>query len=168
MAYFEIGIFHTKTKQNVGTLWRTAYQLGAAGVFTIGKRYKQQSSDTYKTMRHIPLRHFETLEDFLLQRPIGAVLVGIEMGGVPLSQFDHPKQAIYLLGAEDHGLPPSVIKRCNLLVSLEAVRRPSYNVAVAGSIVLYNRLFDRPTHRSNNGMYATPTAAANGGVPLRK
>ena len=39
MSYFEIGIFHTKTEQNVGTLWRSAFQLGAAGVFTIGKRY---------------------------------------------------------------------------------------------------------------------------------
>ncbi len=38
MAYFEIGIFHPKTKENIGTLWRSAYQLGAAGIFTIGKR----------------------------------------------------------------------------------------------------------------------------------
>lgn len=147
MAFFEIGIFHPKTETNVGTLWRTAYQLGAAGVFTIGRRYKQQPSDIYKTTRHVPLRHFETLEDFLAQRPIDAVLVGIEMGGIPLAQFKHPKQAVYLLGAEDYGLSPKIIARCNRLVTLEAVERPSYNVAVAGSVVLYDRIFGR----TNNG-----------------
>lgn len=140
-GYFEVGIYHTKTESNVGTLWRTAYQLGAAGVFTIGKRYKRQSSDTLKVMHHIPLRHFLALEEFKRQRPIGAVLVGIEMDGIPLSNFTHPKQAIYLLGAEDYGLPAEVREYCNCIVSLESIGAASYNVAVAGSIVLYDRLF---------------------------
>ena len=140
MTYFEIGIFHGKTEQNIGTLWRSAYQLGAAGVFTIGKRYKKQSSDTYKTIRHIPLRHFETFEDFLARRPVGAQLVGIETGGYNLGQFSHPKQAVYLLGAEDHGHPPDLIAKCDHVVSLEAIRYPSYNVTVAGSIVMYHRV----------------------------
>lgn len=141
MPYFEIGIFHTKTEQNIGTLWRSAYQLGAAGVFTIGKRYKKQHSDTAKTTTNIPLRHFETFDDFLAQRPVGALLVGVEMGGTYLPNFGHPRQAIYLLGAEDHGLPPSIIEQCNMIVSLQALGEPSYNVAVAGSIVMYHRIF---------------------------
>lgn len=141
MAYFEIGIFHTKTEANVGTLWRSAYQLGAAGVFTIGRRYKHQPGDTVKAMRHIPLRHFANFEEFKQQRPVGAVLVGIEMGGRPLSDFVHPKQAIYLLGAEDNGLPPEILSYCNCIVSLESITLPSYNVAVAGTIVMYDRMF---------------------------
>lgn len=141
MPYFEIGIYHTKSEVNIGTLWRSAYQLGAASVFTIGKRYKEQASDTYKVTRHIPLRHFETIEDFLAQRPVGAMLIGIEMGGVPLLEFTHPKQAVYLLGAEDNGLPNSIIEKCNRVIALQAVGRPSYNVAVAGSIVMYDRMF---------------------------
>jgi len=143
MAYFEIGIFNNKTSDNLGTLWRTAYQLGAAGIFTIGRRYTHQPSDPFVTGKHIPLRNFETFEDFLKHRPIGAVLVGIEHGGTPLYQFDHPPQAIYILGAEDNGLPNRVLEKCNLLVSLEALTRPSYNVAVAGSIVMYDRIFGR-------------------------
>lgn len=140
MSYFEIGIYHTKTETNVGTLWRSAYQLGASGIFTIGRRYKKQSSDTYKAVCHIPLRHFESLEDFKAQRPIGAVLVGVEMGGQSLSGFLHPKQAIYLLGAEDHGLPNEILEYCQVIVSLESIRQASYNVAVTGSIVMYDRM----------------------------
>ena len=65
------------------------------------------------------------------------------MGGVPLREFEHPRQAIYILGAEDHGLPPKVIRQCQHVVSLEAVRAPSFNVAVSGSLVMYDPLFGR-------------------------
>jgi len=139
--YFEIGVFNVKHEVNMGTLWRSAYQLGAAGIFTIGKRYKRQSSDTYKTFKHIPLRHFTVFDDFYVTIPYGAALVGVEMGGIPLSRFAHPKQAIYLLGAEDYGLPEWILDQCRFVVSLESVGMSSYNVAVAGSIVMYHRQF---------------------------
>lgn len=140
-GFFEIGVYHSKTEQNIGTLWRSAYQLGASGIFTIGRRYRGQSSDTCQAHRHIPLRHYQDFEEFNRFRPAGAILVGVEMGGIPIQEFTHPQRAIYLLGAEDHGLPPKIIERCNVLVSLSAVTRESYNVAVAGSIVLYHRCF---------------------------
>lgn len=140
-GYFEIGIFHGKTEMNIGTLWRSAYQLGAAGIFTIGARYQPQSSDTCKAIRHIPLRNYPSFQAFLETRPYSAQLIGVEMGGVSMCEFKHPKQAIYLLGAEDHGLPPEILAQCQHVVSLDAVRVASYNVAVAGSIVMYHRIF---------------------------
>jgi tRNA G18 (ribose-2'-O)-methylase SpoU len=143
MPFFEIGIYQSKRIYNLGTLWRTAYQLGAAGVFTIGRRYERQPSDPFVVERQIPLRNFENFDQFLAQRPINTLLVGIEQDGEPLSGFDHPPQAIYLLGAEDFGLPNVVLNKCNCIVSLEAMVRASYNVAVAGSIVMYDRVFGR-------------------------
>ena len=63
------------------------------------------------------------------------------MGGTPLSQFTHPEQAIYILEAEDYGLSKETIRVCDDIISLEAVYKELYNVAVAGSIVLYDRVF---------------------------
>ena len=143
MPYFEIGVYHPKKEVNIGTLWRTAYQLGASGIFTIGRRYKEQASDTTKSFRHIPLRHYLTIEDFIQNLPASVALVGVEMGGIPLSRFSHPKQTIYLLGAEDHGLSEKIRNYCDCLVSLEAINQLSYNVAVAGSLVLYDRVFSK-------------------------
>jgi len=137
--YFEIGIYNTKTEVNVGTLWRSAYQLGAQGIFTIGKRYKRQASDTPKAWRNIPLRNYLTIDEMII--PFDALLVGIEMEGIPLSEFKHPKRAIYLLGAEDYGIPENILKKCHQIVSLESIRTDSYNVAVAGSLVMYHRNF---------------------------
>mgnify|MGYP001565154516 CR=1 FL=1 len=140
-GYFEIGIFHGKTPANLGTLWRSAYQLGAAGIFTIGKRYPKQASDTVKAYRHIPLREYLDFEQFQLARPYGCMLVGVEFGGRALTGYCHPERAIYLLGAEDHGLPANVVAKCQSVISLESINTLSYNVAVTGSIVMYHRQF---------------------------
>lgn len=142
-GYFEIGICHGKTPANLGTLWRSAYQLGAAGIFTIGKRYPKQASDTVKAYRHIPLRQYDDFEHFNSCRPYDCMLIGVEMGGKSLTNFTHPERAIYLLGAEDHGLSPEIQKQCQQLISLDAINTLSYNVAVAGSLVMYDRQFHR-------------------------
>lgn len=140
-AYFEVGVFQPKREHNTGTLWRSALQMGASGLFTIGRRYQAQSSDIFQAAKTIPLTHYATFQDFLANRPEGVPLVAIEMGGEKLASFQHPDRAIYLLGAEDNGLPAFVLEKCDKLVSLEAVRQPSYNLAVSGSIVLYHRCF---------------------------
>jgi len=139
MAYFEIGIYAPVHAENIGTLWRSAFQLGATAIFVIGKYPRRQSSDTSKTFREIPLRVFPTWQDFIVHRPIGARIVSIEMGGKPLSNFDHPKEALYVLGSEANGLPQFVLEQSDSVLCIEAVRSQSYNVAVAGSIVMYHR-----------------------------
>lgn len=139
-GFCEIGIWHSKTPDNLGTLWRSAYQLGAAGVFTIGKRYQRQASDTARIERHMPLRDYADWPQFVDAMPRGAALVAVEMGGRSLWSFRHPQQAVYLLGAEDVGLPDEIMAQCQHRVSLDAARMASFNVAVAGSIVLYHRL----------------------------
>lgn len=138
-GYFEIGICHGKSAANVGTLWRSAFQLGAHGIFTIGRRYPRQASDTVKAFRHVPMREHADFDAFMAALPYDCQLVGVEMGGRPLHRFTHPERACYLLGAEDHGLSPAMLKRCVHVVSIPAQRTESYNVAVAGSLVMWDR-----------------------------
>lgn len=139
-GWFEIGIFYPKTEENIGTLWRSAWQLGAAGIYIIGPKPRKQSTDMLHVDHRIPLRHYETLKEFLSARPVGAQLVGIEMGGEPLRSFRHPDRAIYLLGSEVNGLSPAAMAACNKIIEIESVNYPSYNVAVSGSLVMYHRL----------------------------
>jgi len=138
-GYFGIGIYHTKTKENIGTLWRSAYIFGASFIFTIGKRYKKQSSDTTKAWTKIPLFHYDTFDEFQLHRPHDCRLVGIEQSdySLDLKTLHHPERCIYLLGAEDHGLPQDVMIRCQRIVHIDT--SICLNVAVAGSIVMYDR-----------------------------
>lgn len=138
-GFFEIGIVRGKTPSNVGTLWRSAYQMGASGIFTVGRRYPNQASDTVKAFRHIPCREFLDFDAFLASLPHACPIVAVEMGGRSLQEFTHPESAVYLLGAEDHGIPKDILARCHHTVSLPSIRTNSYNVAVAGSLVMYDR-----------------------------
>ena len=140
-GYFGIAILNPKTCENVGTLWRSAYQLNASIIYTIGSRYKVSSTDTLNVPNRIPLLELNDWTTFVeTASPKGCVWVSIEMGGTPLSEFEHPKNAVYILGSEDHGVPKSVLRGCREVVSLEGVNYGSYNVAVAGSIVMYDRM----------------------------
>jgi len=84
---------------------------------------------------------FETVEDLKSHLPFSCPIVGIELDdrAKPLSKFTHPERACYLLGAEDHGLPANVLEACHHLVQIDGLRM-CLNVAVAGSMVLYDRV----------------------------
>jgi len=143
--HYGIGILQHKRGHNIGTLWRSAFILGASHIFTIGKSYKKQTSDVLKTWRQIPLFHYETFDDFYTHLPYNTKLIGVEMDerSEHLYEFEHPPRAVYLLGAEDNGLPPDVLDRCHRLVDLPGTN--SHNVAVAGSIVMNDRVTKVPT-----------------------
>lgn len=142
-GYCGIGIYGSKTPANVGTLWRSAGNMGAAFIFTVGKRYPKQASDTIKAWKHTPLFEWADFDDLRQHAPRDCELVAVEMddghGYAPkmLPEFDHPERAIYLLGAEDRGIPQDVIADCARMVAVPSTR--CLNVAVAGSIVLYDR-----------------------------
>jgi tRNA(Leu) C34 or U34 (ribose-2'-O)-methylase TrmL len=141
--YFGIGIYQGKHWENVGVLWRGAYQLGASFIFTVGARYRRRPTDTEQSWQHIPLFQFNTFDEMMSAAPYSAPLVAIEEGGIPLPSFVHPRRGIYLLGAEDSGLPASILARSHQHVSIPALRKSSYNVAMAGTLVMYDRMVKR-------------------------
>lgn len=139
MSYFAIGIEHCKTEHNIGTLWRSATLFGAAFIFTVGRRYHQQASDTCDTWRSIPMFHFDTVDDLVAHLPYACPLIGAELDerATPVERFRHLDRCAYILGAEDHGLTRDTIARCHGLIQLPG--HFSMNVAVAGSIIMYDR-----------------------------
>lgn len=138
-GYFGIGIENTKNELNVGTLWRSAAILGASFIFTVGRRYKKQASDTIGAWRYIPLYHYPNFAAFYAAIPYGCMLIGVELDqrAHKIEVFAHPERCIYLLGAEDNGLSRKALTKCHALVQLPGSF--SMNVATAGSIVMYDR-----------------------------
>jgi len=141
-GYFGMGVYHPKTTENIGTLWRSAHNLGADFIFTIGRRYKKQASDTTKASRHVPLYEYESIEDFKKHLPNGCQVVFVEQaeGAHDLRNFHHPESCAYVLGAEDYGVPEDMMRGYPKV----AIDSPlCLNVAVAGSIVMYDRTLKR-------------------------
>jgi tRNA G18 (ribose-2'-O)-methylase SpoU len=139
-GYWGIGCLNMKTETNYGTLFRTAQVFGADFIFLIGHRFKHMPTDTMASYRHMPLFQYKDFDDFNSHRPYDCRLIGIELteNAIPISGFSHPKSACYLLGAEDNGLSRAALDKCQSVIVLPGER--SLNVAVAGSIVMYDRI----------------------------
>jgi hypothetical protein len=111
------------------------------------------------------------MDDLKSHMPQGAEFTFVEQaeGAGDLSGFKHPEGAIYVLGAEDYGVPEEEMRGYRKL----AIATPMcLNVAVAGSIVLYDRqsksrkikraAFAPPYHRKSPRL--TPRALSSGGL----
>ena len=72
--------------------------------------------------------------------PQHCVLVGVELldDATDLPSFRHPVNAAYVLGPERSGLSPAMLRRCRHVVRIPT--RFALNLAVAGALVLYDRL----------------------------
>lgn len=139
-GFFGIGIYNSKTSENIGLLLRSAAVCGADFVFTVGRRFEKHPADTGKFYRHIPVFEFRDKEDFFSHIPYGCPIVAVELTGnsEDLVTYQHPASCIYLLGAEDSGIPDDMLDRCQATIQIPG--NYCYNVAVAGSIVMYDRM----------------------------
>lgn len=151
-GYCGLAVYASKSPANLGTIWRTAHCLGASFVARVGPiRYpadriprhlpppRTDQTDTMVTLRHVPYLQVETIEGLRQALPF-ARLVAIELDGAsePLPAFKHPERAIYLVGAEDGGIPRAVLDCMDAIVQIPGSH--CLNQAVAASIVAYDRI----------------------------
>jgi tRNA G18 (ribose-2'-O)-methylase SpoU len=139
-GYFGVGIYQPKHEVNIGTLFRSAHAFSADFLCTIGRRYREQASDTTKVLRNMPVYNYLTIDDLYEHLPIGCEVVCVELtdDATPLTEFRHPHRCLYLLGAEDNGLPPKLTTKHKTVIIPHATM--CLNVATAGTIVMYDRL----------------------------
>lgn len=139
-GYFGIGIENVLSDQNLGSLWRSAVLFGASYIFTIGKKYKLQNTDTVKSHQNIPLFQYNDFDDFYNTMPKDCKLIGIEIDdkSINLVNYDHFDRCIYLLGSESNGLSKTAIDHCHDMIYIPS--SGCLNVSVTGSIVMYDRI----------------------------
>ena len=160
-GYFGLGAEGVSKSANMGALLRTGHAFGASFCFTVGAGWDaraSRSADTADTPSHVPLWRFADVG--AVELPRECVLVGVELldGAVALPSFRHPLNAAYVLGPERSGLSAEMLARCRHVVRIPA--RFALNLAVAGAIVLYDRLLQ-------HGRFAErPVASGGPGEPL--
>jgi len=142
-GYFAIGAERMSKSLNLGNLMRSAHGFGAAFTFTIGARYSalEALADTSRGNLHLPHYDWSGIGDIAL--PKGCRLVGVELldEAIDLPRFLHPAQAAYVLGPEKGSLSPELLARCDVAVKIPT--RFCVNVAMAGAIVMYDRVISR-------------------------
>ena len=140
-GYCALGVEDVSKPRNAGAVIRTAHAFGAAFAFTVGDTLKRQEihhADTSKAIEQIPLYMFGSVQEFAL--PEGCQLVGIELtdDAVVLPSFRHPRSAAYVLGSERMGLSDEMLDLCDHVIKIPT--KFSLNLAVAGALVMYDRL----------------------------
>jgi tRNA G18 (ribose-2'-O)-methylase SpoU len=140
-GYFGLGVEGVSKSANAGALLRTAHAFGAAFCFTVGAGFDARAgrtADTSDTPAHVPLWRFADAGSLAL--PQRCVLVGVELldEAADLPSFRHPLNAAYVLGPERARLSPALLARCRHVVRIPT--RFALNLAVAGALVLYDRL----------------------------
>ncbi|MFM9940998.1 MAG: RNA methyltransferase [Hyphomicrobiaceae bacterium] len=142
-GYFAIGAERISKSLNLGNLMRSAHGFGASFTFTVGAMYGAQeaSADTSKGGRHLPHYNWQSGDQIAL--PQGCRLIGIELidGAIDLPVFRHPIQAAYILGPEKGSLSPEILAHCDQVVKIPTAF--CVNVAMAGAIVMYDRIRSR-------------------------
>ena len=173
-GYFGIGAEGVSKSANVGALLRTAHAFDAAFCFLVGTGFDARagrSADTADTPAHVPLWRFAAPADISL--PERCVLVGVELldDADELPSFRHPLNAAYVLGPERSGLSAATLARCRHVVRIPT--RFALNLAVAGALVLYDRLLqqgrfaERPVH-SGGAETSLPPAPGHGEPIFRR
>ena len=142
-GYFAIGAEKISKALNLGNIMRSGNAFGASFTFTIGASYQalEARADTSKGQWHIPHYNWASLDEIAL--PNGCKLVGIELTdtAVDLPSYLHPMRAAYVLGPERGSLSPELLARCDQVVKIPT--RFCINVAMAGAIVMYDRVRSR-------------------------
>jgi tRNA G18 (ribose-2'-O)-methylase SpoU len=173
-GYFGLGAEGVSKSANMGALLRTGHAFGAAFCFTVEAGWDaraSRSADTSDTPAHVPLWRFADVGAMVLPRE--CVVVGIELldDAVDLPSFRHPLNAAYVLGPERSGLSAAMRGRCRHVVRIPT--RFALNLAVAGAIVLYDRLLQhgrfaaRPV-ASGGPVEALPRAGGHGDPVFRR
>ena len=140
-GYAALGVEGVSKARNAGAVVRTAHAFGAAFAFFVGgsmSRGEVAKTDTSKAVGQFPLYMYERIQEFAL--PESCSLVGVEIAeeAHDLPSFRHPRAAAYVLGGERTGLSPEMLSLCDHVVKIPT--RFSLNLAVAGALVLYDRV----------------------------
>lgn len=159
-GYFAIGAERTSKALNLGNLMRSAHAFGASFTFTIGATYQalEARADTSKGQLHVPHYNWRSKAD--MQLPAGCKLVGVELtdDAIDLPSFKHPLRSAYILGPEQGSLSPELVVMCDHVVRIPTAF--CINVAMAGAIVMYDRVKSLARFADRPVMEGGPNAAS--------
>ncbi len=144
-----LALDHVKDPGNVGTLVRTLYALGGAGIVIpkhnsayLGDAARKASAGALDNVSICSVTNLGHALDAAEESGFALVGTGVRAQSPhchTINAFTEPLPlpAMLVLGSEDKGLRPSIAKRCAFMVHIPLVRQfDSLNVAQAGAILL--------------------------------
>lgn len=140
---FAVAAWNISKEYNVGSLVRTAHATAAAEVVLVGDRdwnvEAARTSELYTEIVH--LGGVEAFRTHLEVRRWRLVAVELHHRATSLFDAEYPDRPCFLVGAELGGVPDELLASAATVVQIPQWGLvPSLNLAVAGSLVVYDYL----------------------------
>ena len=142
--HVSIGLINPKDAQNVGSVLRAIGCYQANDVYFTGNRYEyalKHNTDTHNVARSSLISKVGTMVEARDQNmPEGTKIVCVELveGAIPLPDYQHPENALYVFGPEDGNLKQSIVNAADEVVYIPTVG--CMNLAATVNVLLYDRL----------------------------
>lgn len=166
-----IALEAVRSEGNLGSLIRTSEAIGGAGFILVGPRVDPFApavvrasmgaifGQTFVRTNHRSLRNW-------VRRHRCRVVGASPDGPADLHSFDYPRPTVLVLGEERQGLTPPQRDLCSDLVRIPMVGvADSLNLAVAGSLLMYEVYRARSVRRPGKSREPAGRATATGGPP---
>lgn len=131
-----------RSPYNVGAIFRSADSFGIKKIILVEgtadpehPRARRTSRGCTETVEWSFMSESETL-DFLNSYDSKTV-IALELGGENINTFSFPEKGVAVLGSEEFGVSPDILKRCGSRVTIPmAGTKGSLNVSVAAGILM--------------------------------
>jgi len=140
---FAIAVWEITKEHNLGSLVRTAHAAAAAEVLLVGglewDTKPACTSDLYTSVVQLP--DISAFSSHIRGRGYSLVAIELHDRAVNLFEAEYPIRPCFLLGTERGGIPEEVVDQADRVVQIPQWGLvPSLNMAIAGSIVVYDYL----------------------------
>ena len=139
-----IGLINPKSPDNVHAVQRAAGNFGVDKVYYTGDRYSKalrlnpNAPDmSRKVSQSVELSQVFSLSG-TLTHDMKIICIEFAENALPLTEFNHPENALYVFGPEDSSIRQDVIDKADAVVYVPTVG--SMNLSAAVNVVLYDRL----------------------------
>lgn len=136
-----------KYGHNAASALRSCAAFGIGQLWITGDRVLDQWAGRGRLHREERMKSYGSTDVFLCDYPFdafaGAVPVAVEVrqDAEPLTDFEHPENAVYVFGPEDGGLHVAQARNCHRFVIIPSLH--CLNLATAVTVVLADRVMKR-------------------------
>jgi tRNA(Leu) C34 or U34 (ribose-2'-O)-methylase TrmL len=149
-----LGLVNPKSPDNVGSVLRAAANYRVEKVFYTGDRYpraierKARSVDmSRKISKDVLISRADCLIDIVTDN-MKIVCVEFAINAIPLPEYVHPENALYIFGPEDGSIDQDLIDQADAVVYIPTVG--CMNLSASVNVVLYDRLVKAANYSASN------------------
>jgi tRNA(Leu) C34 or U34 (ribose-2'-O)-methylase TrmL len=149
-----LGLVNPKSPDNVGSVLRAAANYGVDKVFYTGNRYPraiERKARTVDMSRKVSKDVLITQQDCLIDvvtENMKVVCVEFALNAIPLPEYEHPENALYIFGPEDGSIDQAIIDQADDVVYVPTVG--CMNLSASVNVLLYDRLFKAGNYNAGN------------------